>query len=71
MEHQNEAGRLARTRIVRIVSILAAIVTLFGLARRITGATILPNLTDSEIAGILVGFGVGTVIMWWWIGRRT
>lgn len=70
MERQNEDRRVARTRTLGIVAILAVILTLFGVARRMTGARILSNLTDSEIIGILVGLGVATLIMLWWLARR-
>ena len=71
MEDQNSARRLARIKTMRIVVILALIVTVFGVARKVTGSTILSSLTDMEIIGLLVGLVVGTLIVLWWIERRT
>ncbi len=71
MEDKNDVRRRARIKTWRIVAILATIVVVFGVTRRLTGSTILSNLTDVELLGILTGLFVGTVIVSWWIERRT
>lgn len=70
MEQQSEVRLRARAKTWIIVGIIALIVTVFGVARRATGSTILSTLTDSEIIGILVGLAVGALVASWWIGRR-
>jgi hypothetical protein len=71
MQRQNEARQRARMKTWRIVAILAVIVTVFGVMRRVTGSTVLPNVTDVEIIGILVGLVVGALVALWWLERRT
>jgi hypothetical protein len=67
MEDTQRARRLARRKTLRVAGILAVIVTVFGVARRVTGAAMLSNLTDTEIIGIIAGLAIGTLIALWWL----
>ena len=67
MDQKNEARQRARTKLLRMVAILAGVITVFGVTRRLTGSVWLPRLTDAEIAGMLVGLALGTLgVLWWW-----